>query len=88
MPSEQHNHRRLAASWIGAVLLICGLMLLAMEWYLHYTDGVVQVGKASYFRVQRSSPVLMLTIAIVPAVLGAGLLIWTRATRSSFASKQ
>lgn len=59
---------------------ICGLSLLAVDLYLHFHDGVVHVGKGSYFRMQRSSIAVVIDAAVI--VLGVSLLIWARLRRA------
>ncbi|MFD0324568.1 hypothetical protein [Lysobacter gummosus] len=76
----QADHLRLAALWIGAIVSICGLSLLAADLYLHFHDGVVHVAKGRYFRVQRSSVALIIDAAVI--VLGVSLSIWARLRRA------
>ncbi|MGO1073305.1 hypothetical protein [Lysobacter sp. CA199] len=87
MPQPDTLHRRTAAMWIGAILLIVGALLLAVECYLLHTGGVIDLppdalGNRRYLRVSRAAPALMLAIAVAPTVLGAALLIWARRRRS------
>lgn len=76
----QADHLRLAAIWIGAIVLLCGLSLLAVDLYLHFHDGVVHVAKGSYFRMQRSSIAVVIDAVVI--VLGVSLLIWARLRRA------
>lgn len=76
----QADHLRLAAIWIGAIVSICGLSLLAVDLYLHFHDGVVHIAKGGYFRMQRSSIAVVIDAAVI--VLGVSLLIWARLRRA------
>ncbi|MBT2746635.1 MULTISPECIES: hypothetical protein [unclassified Lysobacter] len=76
----QATHLRSAALWIGAIVSLCGLSLLAVDVYLHFHDGVVHIAKGSYFHVQRSSLAVAIDAAVI--VLGASLLIWARLRRA------
>lgn len=81
MPQDRNAHTRFAAVWIGALLLTCGLMLLAVDGYLALTDGTIRIAKYEYFRIQHNH-VLTVAIAWCSTVLGAVLLIAARRARA------
>jgi hypothetical protein len=88
MPHSDNAHRRSAAVWIGALLLILGLLLLAVELYFRYAGATIELppdahGNPRYFRMVRIAPTLMLmpALAIASTVVGVGLLIWARSRR-------
>lgn len=78
MPHFNSPRSRGAIAAIGAVLLLCGVLMLATESYLHYSGGEVRLSAHRYLRVQSTAPFLLLAVAFGSAVLGAAAMLWAR----------
>lgn len=81
MPHADHPRSRVAVAAIGAVLLACGIVLLAAAFYLHYTGGEVQVSEYRYLRMHVKAPFVLLAIACACTLLGAAAMLWARPGR-------